>query len=548
MPMPLLALSLSALTCGAMGVALLTSRHHLFAAAALVLGATAVLLVHGLVHFNYYADDSYITLRYSRHLADGLGPNWNSDGRVEGYTSFLWMALLAGIGRLGLDMVIASRVLGFLATVATFLLIFALWHLWRDDTSETRVESVVVPGAAVLGLALVDGVAFWGFSGMETPLYMALLTGSAYLCLRERRRGGLPWSAIGFAATAMTRPEGLIAAALTCAFVFTVGQNWRARSTAALTWAMLFVLLYGSYFFWRYSYYGYLLPNTYYAKVGLTLDGLDRGLRYIATSGLQYHFLILFTGLAALATSERLRWDAVYVAGLCGTLVLAVAVEGGGDVHGRFVVPLLPLLLIGGLSGFATLIRRAALPTSHTMLVAGTGLVLAALALLPNSYDPLVALGPSQIEQRRLLGSWLNEHTPPDYTIADFQIGTIAYYGIDRNFLDLLGLNDVVIAHTHVDRFGAGVPGHEKYNDDYVLDVARPEIIILGQVHSQPLSAEELRPLILRSSLIVASSTLFSDPRLWERYEVRALHLNDSWYHFLQRKDSVGDLHAPGLQ
>ena len=96
------------------------------------------------------------------------------------------------------------------------------------------------------------------------------------------------------------------------------------------------------------------------------------------------------------------------------------------------------------------------------MLVAGTGLVLAALALLPNSYDPLVPLGQRGIEQRRLLGSWLNEHTPPDYTIADFQIGAIAYYGIDRNFLDLLGLNDVFIAHTDVDRFGAGVPGHEK--------------------------------------------------------------------------------------
>jgi hypothetical protein len=40
------------------------------------------------------------------------------------------------------------------------------------------------------------------------------------------------------------------------------------------------LLLYAPYFAWRFSYYGYLLPNTFYAKVGATLPQVMRGLWY----------------------------------------------------------------------------------------------------------------------------------------------------------------------------------------------------------------------------------------------------------------------------
>ena len=147
-----------------------------------------------------------------------------------------------------------------------------------------------------------------------------------------------------------------------------------------------------------------------------------------------------------------------------------------------------------------------------------------------------------------MLGTWLNEETPEEYIIADFQIGAISYFAIDRDFLDLLGLNDVVIAHTEIATMGAGVPGHEKYNVDYVLDVVRPEIINVGQVRPEPLPAAELRERLLQSSLLPASSAIFADPRLWERYQVRALELDGRWFHFLQRKDTVDELQALGLQ
>ncbi|MCH8008350.1 MAG: hypothetical protein IIC91_05745, partial [Chloroflexi bacterium] len=283
----LTSLAIAAVTM--LAVLSLSSRRWLAVLAAFA-GATALLLVHGPLYFDFYADDAYITLRYSQHLADGLGPNWNSEGRVEGYTTFLWMGTLAGLAKLGFDLVDASRVLGFLSLLATFAAVYRIWGLWGGEQPESGLRSPALLAAVLLALAITDGVAFWGFSGMETPLFMALLTWSAYLYLRERRGGRIPWSAFALAATAMTRPEGLIAVGVTGLFVLydaAASPDRRQAAARAVAWGGVFLAIYGSYFLWRYSYYDFLLPNTYYAKVGLNLAALDRGLEHVTASGLQ---------------------------------------------------------------------------------------------------------------------------------------------------------------------------------------------------------------------------------------------------------------------
>ncbi|MEX0785635.1 MAG: hypothetical protein WD939_03265 [Dehalococcoidia bacterium] len=512
-------------------------------------GATGLVLVHGPLYFDYYADDSFITLRYAKHLAEGLGPNWNSDGRVEGYTTFLWMGTLGGFAKLGADLVQVSRLLGFFAIVATFFGVYKIWQLWGDDEPGGALQSPVLLAAVLLGLALTDGVAFWGFSGMETPLFMALLTIGAYLHFRERRGSAVPWSAFVFAAAAMTRPEGLIAAGVTVAFVASELATAHDRRTALrrlALWAGVFVALYGTYFIWRFSYYGYLLPNTYYAKVGLNLDALDRGLRYLSTSGLQYHLGVLFVGAALLFADVRRRPEAAYVVALCGVLLAAVALEGG-DTHGRFIVPLLPLLLLAGLAGFAMLLERAKLQPAHALVITTAALSFGGLALLPASDDPVVRLWPRALEERRELGVWLNDNTPADFTIADFAVGATAYYASDRDVLDLLGLNDVVIAHTDVPDMGKGIVGHERYNADYVFDEVRPEIVVLGQPYTRPLTKEELQEGVRKTSLFAASYVILTDARLWESYEVRALFTGGRWVHFMQLQETVAQLQGPRL-
>ncbi|MCS6774610.1 MAG: hypothetical protein NZ693_10935 [Thermoflexales bacterium] len=71
-------------------------------------------------------DDAYITFRYVKQWVAGNGLVFNIGERVEGYSNFLWIVLLAPLYALGVDLVLASKVLGVLLGVVTLLLTAAL--------------------------------------------------------------------------------------------------------------------------------------------------------------------------------------------------------------------------------------------------------------------------------------------------------------------------------------------------------------------------------------------------------------------------------------
>ncbi|HMJ10771.1 MAG TPA: hypothetical protein VK524_05155, partial [Polyangiaceae bacterium] len=73
--------------------------------------------------FRTLFDDAFISFRYAQNLVHGRGLVFNVGERVEGYTNFLWVLVLAGAGRLGFDIVRCATVLGIVfgaaAVVAT---------------------------------------------------------------------------------------------------------------------------------------------------------------------------------------------------------------------------------------------------------------------------------------------------------------------------------------------------------------------------------------------------------------------------------------------
>ncbi len=71
-------------------------------------------------------DDAFITFRYSQHLAEGIGPVWNADQRVEGYTNFLWMVLMAVPIKLGLDPVLPANLISLVFLSINFWLIYCI--------------------------------------------------------------------------------------------------------------------------------------------------------------------------------------------------------------------------------------------------------------------------------------------------------------------------------------------------------------------------------------------------------------------------------------
>ena len=64
----------------------------LIAVALLVVTAVYAWGVH---RHHFLCDDAFISFRYAQHLSEGQGLVWNRGERVEGYTNFLWVLLMA---------------------------------------------------------------------------------------------------------------------------------------------------------------------------------------------------------------------------------------------------------------------------------------------------------------------------------------------------------------------------------------------------------------------------------------------------------------------
>src|SRR5437870_9145345 len=79
----------------------------------------------------FVIDDAFISFRYAENLVRGYGLVYNPGERVEGYTNFLWVLLIAGFHALGADSLSAAKVLGALANASTLILVGnEAWRRW----------------------------------------------------------------------------------------------------------------------------------------------------------------------------------------------------------------------------------------------------------------------------------------------------------------------------------------------------------------------------------------------------------------------------------
>lgn len=74
--------------------------------ASLKLGTLILLFTLHLALFKgFIVDDAFITFRYVKNWTHGYGLVYNIGERVEGYSNFLWILLLAPFASLGIELV-----------------------------------------------------------------------------------------------------------------------------------------------------------------------------------------------------------------------------------------------------------------------------------------------------------------------------------------------------------------------------------------------------------------------------------------------------------
>lgn len=439
----------------------------------------------GLIWPSWLSDDAFISFRYAQNLALGHGLVYNVGERVEGYTNFLWTVMAAGVLRLEGDLVLWSHasgvLLGLLIVAGTYRvaepLIGPPWAL---------VAALLTGTSQSLLLYTARG------AGLETGLFtlLALVGGGAYLARERLGPRALVAAGLAFALAALTRPEGLLLFALTALHAALTAmlrqqggpaERLRATLPPLLALGAPFLALFGPYFLWRLSYYGDLLPNTFYAKTGGGLKQIERGLAYAGAFALSIGGPLLLVIAAPWLRSWRAalaswRGYALLVTLTYSAYIIAV---GGDHFRGeRFFAPLVPWFALLIADGLATIVHALPAPARLARPLLAFGLTIGSLAALARTapFDTTIRGLDESVWIWREIGWWLYDHSAPDASIAVAGAGAVAFYG-QRTAIDMYGLTDRHIGRLDIASMGQGVPGHEKRDPGYILHQRRPTYI-----------------------------------------------------------------------
>ena len=450
--------------------------------------AAAVLVPHARL-FDFITDDAYISFRYARNLALHGELVFNLGERVEGYTNFLWTVILALGIKLGLGPVVLSRFLGVALGIATLAVVVRM-SLRLAGEAGSRWHSV-----APLLLASMGAYACWCSGGLETQLFTFLVTLGFDLMLGEVWAGRGCASAAAFAFAAMARPEGAVLFALAAIFrVLTNLRRQRRLSPARheLAWVGLFLALFVPYFVWRWHYYGWLFPNTFYVKSSGASGTWKLGAYYLRRFFEDYgvHVLLLLALVGRAGRGDTRRQDLRLLAAIVCLFFAIYVVKVGGDFMGlyRFILPVVPLAAVV----VAESARRLYVVLAPRLGVWVPGLALGmvaagfAIGSVYTDRQALTYIGadngidmPAYLkryaEERIPVGQWLGEHKQADDFATFGGAGVIPYYSEIPGF-DVFGLVDEKIAHDKHMTVSTR-PGHQKWGSDAYMLSRKPTLI-----------------------------------------------------------------------
>jgi hypothetical protein len=459
----------------------------------------AVLLVNVQSEFGMSVDDPYITFRYAQNFIHGHGPVFNIGERVEGFTSALHMLLCAAALEVApsADILIKAKLLSLLFGL---LILHQTWQLSRMF-GMSKWQSL---GVQML-LALDRNFAITSSNGLETTLYTFLLLLTVRMFVSEILKGKGILSSFALFAATMTRPEGmLIAVALFVCRVYYCRRDHRSPIFVA-NWIAPFLLLLVAAEATRVVYFGQLFPNTYYAKSTSLSTSFSSGLKYMFRSfcdAYPYHG----RGISKLLTIAVLvpicigfsraakRKAGVLALAIVLAQVLFILKSGGDWMPGmRFLIPIEPYLLtafcLGCHTSVAWILQARAQAVKHSSGISfslyAVPLLLvfisATFRIIESSWTSNIAwsqvgfsvhgadlIGGNGVPFRHAwvdTSNYISHAYRPGARIAYSEMGYTSYENMDKQFIDMRGLNDMEIAHvSNALHTAVGVSNAEPYS------------------------------------------------------------------------------------
>ncbi|HUL44326.1 MAG TPA: hypothetical protein VLY03_08215 [Bacteroidota bacterium] len=492
----------------------------------------------------YVNDDCYVSFRYAKNLVRGMGLVYNAGERVEGYTNFLWTAIVAFGLKFGLDPVSFSTTLGIGFYAATLVLYGFLSRRFR------QVENAVwlIPITSI-ALSLHHDFNAHATSGMETSMFSFLVSAGYAALLLGKSWKPLAGAGLLLVLAMMTRPDGII---FLVAAVLYIGllRSKPVRTSAVFLLPSLLVFL--PYWMIRYAYYGFFFPNTFYAK-SVDLSYYSQGLRYAALYFKTYYVFVLLPILwvaflwfrKSSLRSIRILLSRIRTAREHCSVIHPIALYffavilytlftiriGGDFMFARFFIAVTPMMYFS-----IELLLNALTRRSVTMIC--YGIVILATLFRFNQYGSELTLGYVTDESRYFTREGLQQAETNGTMLRTYFNGLPVRIAFWASLLKLVyymdppyalessgGLTDTVVAHEAITE--RGQPGHEKVpTTDYLI--SRRVNFYFGPLNPIPPGGEVLNAIMFNhilARIIVYNDTIMS---AFSRYpEIRFIRMPD---------------------
>lgn len=272
----------------------------------------------------WLSDDSYITFRTIDNFINGFGLTWNVTERVQSYTHPLWMFLLSGFYFFTKEIYFTALIVSIVISLITVYLLLK--------------SSASIPNSALIILLLLFSKAFIDFStsGLENPLtHLLLVLFFITYFKREDDNKKLFILSVLASLVALNRID-IVLICFPVLFISYLKVNKAKGFLIALSGFLPFI-------FWEVFslfYYGFLIPNTAYAKLNTDINHLQliqQGLHYLVFSFYLDPLtpVVIFSGLVIPFFLKDKKQSLISI-GILFYLVYVIYV-GGDFMGGRFL-------------------------------------------------------------------------------------------------------------------------------------------------------------------------------------------------------------------
>jgi len=502
-------------------------------------------------------DDAYIFFRFAENIYSGYGIIWNvGENVVEGYSSFLYLALLLGGKLFSFDLEVFSIIIGILCSSIHLYISYLIYnHFYPHLRKENKITLILI--------LLSPAYLYWSAAGMETGFYSMCLLLSIYgFLLLKNSNKLLLLKGVIFGILCLVRYEAILFFLFAALYLVYINKSKThiQISKTILIYLTGFAIIFLPYFLWRWNYFEYLLPNTFYAKTGGGFKQIFGGFVYTALSFRLFYGLFWIVILLVLTqiNLKLLSVKAWFVFGISIVSVLTTIYLGGDHFsYGRFFIPTFPLLFfvfppalnkflnsnlfnkyknihkITFLSVVFTVVMISKLP--YQQMISGVENLFSGKKDIVTVYDSSIDKEIIEWEHGfALMGQALKDIAQQNECIAAIPVGIISYE-TKMKVLDMVGIVNPVIAHRDFDPkfLKHWIPGHNKGDGKYILSKKPDYIQLVDYITSKPQRKPGRRAPNFKSI-----QEIWESPTFHKNYKYICIEVAKGWYYNLYKRIS----------